>query len=292
MAILRNTTVNDTGFLQIPGGTTAQRPASPVNGMIRFNSTIDRYEAWKASLGVWLPFDNEFRDGSSSTLAVRNAQDMANVSSSGTIWVQTSSMTQPTQYFVDTTTDPSQKFIRIFLAVTDNYETTSYSWPQAQTPNLIQNAREFLYAFCNTSNNALTFPWRWRFADTTRIETSTSENRSAFVNTPPMGHGGTGAPLITQITTTRIADGGVHTLWLRTGISSFGSVCDQGRSGSWGQICLKSLGQNDTAGGGFSDFPHFSSYTVNTSDHCAQSNQSYNSTSCTSSRRFSIYVSL
>jgi hypothetical protein len=40
MATLKNTTINDTGFVQLPSGTTAQRPASPTAGMIRYNSDL------------------------------------------------------------------------------------------------------------------------------------------------------------------------------------------------------------------------------------------------------------
>jgi mucin-19 len=40
MATLKNTTINDTGFLSLPPGTTAQRPASPVVGMIRYNTDL------------------------------------------------------------------------------------------------------------------------------------------------------------------------------------------------------------------------------------------------------------
>jgi hypothetical protein len=38
MATLKNTTIDDTGFLNLPSGNTAQRPASPVNGAMRYNS--------------------------------------------------------------------------------------------------------------------------------------------------------------------------------------------------------------------------------------------------------------
>jgi hypothetical protein len=38
MAILKNTTIDDTGFLQVPLGTTAERPASPIVGMMRWNT--------------------------------------------------------------------------------------------------------------------------------------------------------------------------------------------------------------------------------------------------------------
>jgi hypothetical protein len=44
MANLKNTTINDTGYFMPPSGTTAQRPASPSVGMIRYNSTTNYLE--------------------------------------------------------------------------------------------------------------------------------------------------------------------------------------------------------------------------------------------------------
>lgn len=46
MAILKNTTINDTGFLKIPTGTTAQRPASPVVGDFRYNTEEEAVEVY------------------------------------------------------------------------------------------------------------------------------------------------------------------------------------------------------------------------------------------------------
>ena len=43
MATLKNTTINDTGFLRLPKGTTGQRPTA-VSGMIRFNTTNSKPE--------------------------------------------------------------------------------------------------------------------------------------------------------------------------------------------------------------------------------------------------------
>ena len=42
MATLKNTTINDTGFLQLPAGTNAQRP-TPTTGMIRVNTNTTPY---------------------------------------------------------------------------------------------------------------------------------------------------------------------------------------------------------------------------------------------------------
>jgi len=53
MAQLRNTTVDDTGNLSLPSGTTAQRPATLLQGMIRYNTTLNDTEyydgtAWRS----------------------------------------------------------------------------------------------------------------------------------------------------------------------------------------------------------------------------------------------------
>jgi hypothetical protein len=37
MATLKNTVIDDTGFLRLPAGTAEQRPVSPSNGMMRYN---------------------------------------------------------------------------------------------------------------------------------------------------------------------------------------------------------------------------------------------------------------
>jgi hypothetical protein len=49
MATLKNTTINDTGFLGLPSGTTAQRPVTPLVGMVRFNTTLGYAEIYTGS---------------------------------------------------------------------------------------------------------------------------------------------------------------------------------------------------------------------------------------------------
>jgi hypothetical protein len=46
MAIFKDTTINDTGFLRIASGTTAQRPPTPLVGMVRFNTTLGILEGY------------------------------------------------------------------------------------------------------------------------------------------------------------------------------------------------------------------------------------------------------
>jgi len=50
MATLKNTTINDTGFLRLPVGTNSQRPAqNPRVGAIRFNTESSKIELWNGS---------------------------------------------------------------------------------------------------------------------------------------------------------------------------------------------------------------------------------------------------
>jgi hypothetical protein len=45
MATFKNVTINDTGFLKLPTGTTAERP-SPSTGYLRYNTTLNRPEVY------------------------------------------------------------------------------------------------------------------------------------------------------------------------------------------------------------------------------------------------------
>ena len=46
-----NLVVSTTGAVQMPAGTTAQRPGSPVNGMFRYNTTDNAFEGYTS--GAW-----------------------------------------------------------------------------------------------------------------------------------------------------------------------------------------------------------------------------------------------
>lgn len=60
MANLKNTTINDTGYIQLPVGTTAQRPVSPTVGMIRYNTTTKNYEGYAE--GQWINITSPVAD--------------------------------------------------------------------------------------------------------------------------------------------------------------------------------------------------------------------------------------
>ena len=48
---LINIHVNDTGALKLNSGTTAQRPGSPAAGMLRYNSTLSKFEGYTSGWG-------------------------------------------------------------------------------------------------------------------------------------------------------------------------------------------------------------------------------------------------
>jgi hypothetical protein len=69
MAILKNTIVNDTGFVVLPSGSSGQRPASPTTGMIRYNTTISKVEfyngsSWEIFVQETVPTSNRATGGS------------------------------------------------------------------------------------------------------------------------------------------------------------------------------------------------------------------------------------
>jgi hypothetical protein len=206
-------------------------------------------------------------------------------------------MSQARQYYIDTnnTGGPAgTKWVRIQLPSKVNYvfeETELDSWSNSDTPALIDSFSYFMYSFVNPSTNARTQSWYFtKPADTN------------FRNLPPTQHGGEGSPLITLITAVRMSTGESTSRYLRTGLSSFGGYCDDGRSGYWGQICLKSSGPGTVSGtsGGYSDFPMYASFsivrniTTNTNNYgdtdCSESVGQYNVTKCTSTRNFAVYV--
>jgi hypothetical protein len=55
MAILKNTIIDDSGFLKLPSGTTTERPSSPEEGMIRFNQTFNGIEYYDGNKWIVNP---------------------------------------------------------------------------------------------------------------------------------------------------------------------------------------------------------------------------------------------
>jgi len=64
--------LSSTGSLSLPPGTTAQRPGTPVNGMIRYNTTLNQFEGYKAS--AWGAIGGGATGGSSDDIFYENGQ--------------------------------------------------------------------------------------------------------------------------------------------------------------------------------------------------------------------------
>jgi hypothetical protein len=63
MANLSNLSINDTGFINLPTGTTAQRPASPVAGQLRVNTSFTPPQLELYNGTAWRDFRNNFTAG-------------------------------------------------------------------------------------------------------------------------------------------------------------------------------------------------------------------------------------
>jgi hypothetical protein len=111
MGTFKNTTINDTGHLTLPSGTTAQRPASPANGMIRYNSTSGTVELY--TNGNWATVGLSSVGGSSdnpatSAAAIRTALGAS--AANGDYWYKPSGYTgSAIQCYTNFTNAPSGK---------------------------------------------------------------------------------------------------------------------------------------------------------------------------------------
>lgn len=61
-----------TSALELPDGTTGQRPGSPVNGMVRYNTTLSTFEGYKA--GAWGAIGGGATGGGSDDVFYENGQ--------------------------------------------------------------------------------------------------------------------------------------------------------------------------------------------------------------------------
>jgi hypothetical protein len=65
-----NPTFTGTGFMLIPKGTTAERPVSPVNGEIRYNTTTSQFEGYQG--GAWGQLGGGATGGGADEVFVEN----------------------------------------------------------------------------------------------------------------------------------------------------------------------------------------------------------------------------
>jgi len=90
MANLQTLTINDTGFLGLPVGTTAQRPVSPAAGYMRYNTDFSEIELFNGSIWINTVSGIIAGAGLTSATAANSAQDILlnnPNSSDGVYWI-------------------------------------------------------------------------------------------------------------------------------------------------------------------------------------------------------------
>jgi hypothetical protein len=84
MAILKSTVINDSGFLGLPSGSSAERPNSPVDGYVRFNTDENKMEQYINNQWLFFPSGLEIlKDGLALYL---DANNITSYSGSGNTW--------------------------------------------------------------------------------------------------------------------------------------------------------------------------------------------------------------
>ena len=75
ISTFKNTTVDDTGFIRLPTGTTAQRPSVGVStqGMMRYNTTLSKFEGYSYPAETWGTLGGGAGGGGADEIFVENA---------------------------------------------------------------------------------------------------------------------------------------------------------------------------------------------------------------------------
>ena len=89
MATLKNTLIDDTGYFQLPSGTTAQRPGSPSAGYMRWNTTDGVMEIYDGSTWKTIGYDGGALTTTNLILHL-DANDTNSYPGSGTTWTDLS----------------------------------------------------------------------------------------------------------------------------------------------------------------------------------------------------------
>lgn len=100
MANLKNTRINDTGYLGVPAGTTAQRPGSPGVGEFRYNTTESYYEVYNGTEWTQVGSQPLGTEANPATSGYQIAQQVPGATS-GYYWIKSSSMPNALEMYVD-----------------------------------------------------------------------------------------------------------------------------------------------------------------------------------------------
>ena len=75
ISTFKNTTVDDTGFLRLPTGTTALRPSAGIStqGMMRYNTTLSKFEGYTYPAETWGTLGGGDGGGGADEIFVENS---------------------------------------------------------------------------------------------------------------------------------------------------------------------------------------------------------------------------
>ena len=75
ISTFKNTTINDSGFLRLPTGTTALRPSAGIStqGMMRYNTTLSKFEGYTYPAETWGTLGGGAGGGGADEIFVENA---------------------------------------------------------------------------------------------------------------------------------------------------------------------------------------------------------------------------
>jgi len=75
ISTFKNTTIDDTGFIKLPTGTTALRPSAGIStqGMMRYNTTVGKFEGYTYPAETWGTLGGGAAGGGSDEIFVENS---------------------------------------------------------------------------------------------------------------------------------------------------------------------------------------------------------------------------
>ena len=78
ISTFKNTTVDDTGFLRLPTGTTALRPSAGIStqGMMRYNTTLSKFEGYTYPAETWGTLGGGASGGGADEIFVENSMTL------------------------------------------------------------------------------------------------------------------------------------------------------------------------------------------------------------------------
>lgn len=218
MAFLKNTNIDDTGFIKLSSGTDEQRPVSPLIGQTRWNLSSNYLEIWEGNewAGIGKRALGSQTNPAPSGLALRQARPDL---SSGFYWIQSPLMPNAIEMYVNMTREGGgYDFLQIDNGTSISFHNAAHTGTALGLDIVYPRSEQHWIAMREYVNGELGFSgsnFQRYFQTTGKIFRTANSvggtgtgNYSSFVMRHPSFYG-TGAP------DWRVSDGGRW--WLRNG---------------------------------------------------------------------------